>query len=97
MGDKEVFSIPQDDSDEQERERRIQEAFTSLRNKTGKPLSEEEERRIRNIHEAVASGDKKAAEEHLSTVRQESSWLYEELMKHPEISAILRELSIMGF
>ncbi len=97
MGDKEVFSIPPDENDEErERQARMLEAFNSLR-RSDKPLSEAEQARLQSLHEAIASGDKKTAEQHLASVRQESSWLYEELMKHPEISAILRELSIMGF
>jgi hypothetical protein len=95
MGDQEVFSN-QEERDS-ERKRRVQKAFDSLHKNVGEPLSKDDEERMLGIRHAVASGDRKKAEEHLSAVRQDSSWLYEELMKHPEISAIMRELSILGF
>ena len=55
-----------------------------------------DEERVLGIREAVVTGNREQAELHLTAVKEESSWLYEELMKHPEISAIMRELSIMG-
>ena len=99
MGDQEVFSDPEEEQsgDRAERERRIHKAFGSLGRTQGEPLSKRDEERVLGIRQALATGDKALAEKHLSDAKQESSWLYEELMKHPEISAIMRELSIMGF
>ncbi|SRR5581483_5194695 len=99
MSDQEVFSNPDENSedDQTERERRIREAFDSLHRSKGEPLSKRDEERVLGIRQALATGNKALAEKHLSDAKKESSWLYEELMKHPEISAIMRELSIMGF
>ena len=95
MGDQEVFSDHDEPKDE-EHAKRVSGAFGSLEKKLGPRFSEEEER-VLGIREAALRRDKAELERHLSAAKTESSWLYEELMKHPEISAIMRELSIMGF
>jgi hypothetical protein len=97
MADHEVFENKDDAKHKQEHERRVAEAFGSLHTTVGERASERDIERLRNIREAVVSGDRTRAKEHITATRTESSWLYEELMKHPEISLILRELSIMGF
>jgi hypothetical protein len=107
MGDKEVFSNPANGNGDShhkgaeremtERERRIREAFDSLKKDQGGKLNKVDEEHLHGIREAVIAGDHERAKEHLSIAKRESSWLYEELMKHPGISAIMRELSIMGF
>ncbi len=72
-------------------------AFDSWHKSLGDRVSKDDEERMLGIRNAVESGDREAAEKHLARTREESGWLYEELMKHPELSAIMRELSIMGF
>jgi hypothetical protein len=100
MSDQEVFSDPEEQNDDQskqaERQARINAAFGSLHKTLGERVNERDEKRMLGIREAALSGDSTSAKEHLTKVKQESSWLYEELMKHPEISAIMQELSIMG-
>ena len=100
MSDQEVFSDPEDQNGEKrkqvEREARIHAAFGSLHRTLGERVNEQDEQRVLGIREAAISGDRARAKEHLTKVKQESSWLYDELMKHPEISAIMQELSIMG-
>ena len=97
MGDKEVFSNPEDKREMTEREQRIREAFDSLKKNPGEKLSKREEEHLQSIRDAVVAGDHERAKKHLSLAKQESNWLYDELIKHPGISAIMRELSIMGF
>ena len=99
MGDNEVFSNPEESNGQQAdgHQERVHSAFGSLQETLAERTSKAEEERVLGIREAIATGDKAKAEEHLTAVKQESSWLYEELMKHPGISAIFRELSIMGF
>jgi hypothetical protein len=94
MGDQDVFSTSEERNEHQ---RRVHEAFDSLHKNVGEPLSKEDEERMLGIRHAVASGDREKAKEHLTTTKEHSSWLYDELMKHPEISSIIRELSILGF
>jgi hypothetical protein len=80
-----------------DRSHQVRSAFDSWHKSLGDRVSKEDEERMLGIREAVESGDRVAAEKHLARAREESGWLYEELMKHPEVSAIMRELSIMGF
>ncbi len=94
MGDKEVFSNPEED--QSGHAERVTGAFGSLEQKLG-PRFTEEEQRVRGLREAALRRDRREVERHLASAKKESSWLYDELMKHPEVSAIMRELSIMGF
>jgi hypothetical protein len=86
-----VPSIEPDDSDQ------FSKAIGVWRETHGDKMSKEDEVRILGIRDAVNAKDKQKVEEHLKATKTESNWLYEELMKHPEISSILTELSIMGF
>ena len=95
MGDQEVFS-DHDEKKNDEHAERVSGAFGSLEEKLGERFTKEEQR-VLEIREAALHRDKAELERHLAATKTESSWLYEELMKHPEISAIMRELSIMGF
>jgi hypothetical protein len=99
MGDKELYSNPEEGNAQSSEghEQRVREAFGSLHQSLGERASKRDEERVLGIRDAVATGNRAQAEEHLTAVKTESSWLYDELMKHPEISGILRELSIMGF
>ncbi|MDP4200936.1 MAG: hypothetical protein Q8922_11575 [Bacteroidota bacterium] len=101
MSDQEVFEN-QDDAKRREpahvdeQRERILGAFGALHEQIGRRISHQDVERVGDLREALLSGDRQRAAQHLETAKSESSWLYEELMKHPEISAILRELSIMG-
>ena len=96
MSDNEETLMPTNDSNHAAQDERIDNAFGSLQQSIGARASKADEARVSGIREAIAAGNNRQAQEHLTAVQQESSWLYEELMKHPEISAILQELSIMG-
>jgi hypothetical protein len=96
MSDQEIVSNT-DDKGQGHREAKIKKAFGSLKRSDDEPLSKQEEERVLGIREAVTNRDRAKVEEHLASAKTESNWLYEELIKHPDISAILQELSIMGF
>ena len=94
MNDKKEFSTEEHhDNDHAER---VNGAFGSLEKKLGDRFSKEADR-VQKIREAALKRDRASVEKHLADTKHESNWLYEELAKHPGISAILRELSIMGF
>jgi len=93
MSDQEVFSNPDEN---REHAKRVSGAFGSLEKKLGERFTEGEQR-VLGIREAALRRDRAEVEKHLEAAKNETGWLYEELMKHPEISAIMRELSIMGF
>lgn len=95
---------PQDNSQDENRaskrpidQAHISRTFESWRESIDKPISKDDETRMLGIRDAAARGDAEETRRHLESTKTESNWLYEEMMKHPEISAIFRELSIMGF
>ncbi len=95
MSDQELLPN-QDDNTDHEHANRVTGAFGSLEQILGPRLTEEAQR-VQDIREAALKRDRAGVEKHLTAAKHESNWLYEELMKHPAISAIMRELSIMGF
>jgi len=102
MGDQEVFEN-KDDAERGRSERseadkeRILGAFGSLHETIGERATSLDVERVTRLREALLTGDRTQVQEHLATTKTESGWLYDELMKHPGVTAILRELSIMGF
>jgi hypothetical protein len=76
---------------------RFSNALNELRQSHSDKVSKDDEERMLGIRDAVQAKDRKKVEDHLQATKEQSNWLYEELMKHPEISSIFRELSIMGF
>ncbi len=83
--------------DEMGHRERVRAAFESWQREHAEHLSQEDEFHMLGIREAIEEQDVDRAQEHISKIKGQSSWLFEELMKHPEISAIIRELSILGF
>jgi hypothetical protein len=81
---------------DQEHHERVSGAFSALEQDLGVRAAEEA-KRLQDLREATLKRDRASVEKHLSLAKRESNWLYEELMKHPMISSIMRELSIMGF
>jgi len=76
---------------------RFSKALNQVRKSHADKVSKNDEERMLGIRDAVQAKDRKKVEDHLQATKEQSNWLYEELMKHPEISSIFRELSIMGF
>ncbi len=83
--------------DDMARRERVRAAFESWQRLHGGELSEEDEFHMLGIQEAIEDQDADRAHAHIRHLQKQSSWLYEELMKHPELSAVIRELSILGF
>jgi hypothetical protein len=75
----------------------VRKAFDAMHQSVSDKVSEAEKAHLIAIKEAAAAQDNEKLQGHLDRTKTESSWLYEELMKHPEVSSILRELAIMGF
>lgn len=76
---------------------RVHQSFEQWRSSVKDRIKPEEEEHVQGIRDAVVVKDKEKIQGHLETTRSGSSWINEELMKHPEISAIMRELAILGF
>jgi hypothetical protein len=60
-------------------------------------LSDEDSERVQKLSDAANNGDSELVKQHLEDTKEHSNWLYTELMKHPAITEIMQELSIMGF
>lgn len=74
---------------------RFHTSFDTWHKSAGSRMSQEEEERVLGIREAVIKNPE-LAKRYLEETRDKSSWIYQELMEHPEISAIFRELAIWG-
>lgn len=83
---------PRDD----EHYERVRTSFTEWRGSVKDRIQPHEEEHIDEIQEAVLIRDTERARARLEMTKSESSWLYEELMKHPNISTFIRELAIFG-
>ena len=59
-------------------------------------IQPDDDERLNEIQDAVMVKDFERARQQLEATKANSSWLYEELMKHPTISAYIRELAIFG-
>lgn len=76
---------------------RVHKSFEEWRTNVKGRLTPEDEQRVLGIRDAVVVRDSERAKEHLLNAKDSNNWIYEELMKHPEISALMRELAILGF
>jgi hypothetical protein len=75
---------------------RVRSSFNEWRGSVRDRLQPHEEEHLDNLQEAVLIRDTERARHHLEMTKANSGWLYEELMKHPNISAFIRELAIFG-
>lgn len=74
---------------------RFHKSFDLWHKSAGDRMSREEEARVLGIRDSLLK-DPAEAKRYLAETKEHSSWIYEELMAHPEISAIFRELAIWG-
>ena len=72
-------------------------AFDEVRRDLEGRLGEEERAAVERLRDAAVGGDAGRAREELATVRERHGWLYEELVKHPSLAAIIDELALWGF
>jgi hypothetical protein len=75
---------------------RVRSSFSEWRGSVRDRLQPHDEEHIDSLQEAVLIRDSERARHHLEMTKANSGWLYEELMKHPNISAFIRELAIFG-
>jgi hypothetical protein len=75
---------------------RVRSSFSEWRGSVRDRLQPHEEEHLDNLQEAVLIRDTERARHHLEMTKANSGWLYEELMRHPNISAFIRELAIFG-
>jgi hypothetical protein len=75
---------------------RVRSSFSEWRESMRDRMQPHDEEHIKEIEEAVLVRDSERARKQLEASRETSGWLQEELMKHPTISAFMRELAIFG-
>ena len=76
---------------------KVHEAFAAVRRDLDGRLGVEEQAAVERLRDAAAGGDALRAREEMATVRERHGWLYEELVKHPGLAAVIDELALWGF
>jgi hypothetical protein len=78
---------------EQEHHERVSGVFRTIEQKFGKTFNDEENR----VLEAIVRRDPDGVQRVIDDINAGENWYEEEFIKHPQIAAMIRELSIMGF
>ena len=76
---------------------KVHEAFDAVRRDHDERLGVEERAAVERLRDAAVDGDAARAREELAAVRERHGWLYEELVKHPSLAAVIDELALWGF
>jgi hypothetical protein len=76
---------------------KVHEAFDAVRRDLDGRLGIEEQAAVARLREAAADGDAVRAREEMASVKERHGWLYEELVKHPSLAAVIDELALWGF
>ncbi|MBK9089101.1 MAG: hypothetical protein IPL90_08690 [Holophagales bacterium] len=76
---------------------RVNEAFDAVRRDLDERLGVEERAAVERLRDAAAGGDAVRAREAMASVKEQHGWLYEELVKHPSLAAVIDELALWGF
>lgn len=80
-----------------EKEGKVHEAFDAVRRDLDDRLGVEERAAVERLRDAAVDGDAERAREELASVKERHGWLYEELVKHPSLAAVVDELALWGF
>ncbi len=80
-----------------EKNDKVHEAFDAVRRDLDERLGVEERAAVERLRDAAVDGDAARAREELASVKERHGWLYEELVKHPSLAAVIDELALWGF
>ena len=80
-----------------DKEGKVHEAFDAVRRDLDDRLGIEERAAVERLRDAAVDGDAARAREELASVKERHGWLYEELVKHPSLAAVIDELALWGF
>ncbi len=83
--------------EKKEQDDKVHEAFDAVRRDLDGRLGVDERAAVERLREAAVDGDAARAREELASVRERHGWLYEELVKHPSLAAVIDELALWGF
>lgn len=76
---------------------KVHEAFDAVRRDLDERLGADERAAVERLRDAAADGDADRAREEMASVKERHGWLYEELVKHPNLAALIDELALWGF
>ena len=85
------------DTNSEDHEKRVREAFDSLDRDVGARLDEKARRSVEGLRSAASSRNAEGLRSGLTDVREQHGWLYRELAEHPDVSNLLNELALWGF
>jgi hypothetical protein len=86
-----------DEKDDAKGSAKVHEAFDAVRRDLDERLGADERAAVERLRDATAGGDAGRAREELASVKERHGWLYEELVKHPSLAALIDELALWGF
>jgi hypothetical protein len=76
---------------------KVHEAFDAVRRDLDERLGADERAAVERLRDAAADGDADRAREEMASVKERHGWLYEELVKHPNLATLIDELALWGF
>jgi hypothetical protein len=84
--------VPPDDAHEE----RVRDAFDDLGARLGDRATPEARASVENLRAATLEKDATRLREHLDDMKKRHGWLWEELIAHPRVAALVNELALMG-
>jgi len=75
---------------------RVRGAFDSFSERLHGKLDDETRESVEKLRQAASEKDADTLRRRLTEVRDRHSWLYRELVEHPEIASLLDELALLG-
>ncbi|HEX5855080.1 MAG TPA: hypothetical protein VFZ57_05625 [Thermoanaerobaculia bacterium] len=84
--------VPPDEAHEE----RVRTAFDDLGARLGDRATPEARASVENLRAATLEKDAARLREHLDDMKQRHGWLWEELIAHPRVAALVNELALMG-
>ena len=84
--------VPPDDAHKE----RVRAAFDDLGARLGDRVTPEARASVENLRAAALERDAPRLREHLDDMKARYGWLWEELIAHPRVAALVNELALMG-
>lgn len=84
--------VPPDEAHEE----RVRAAFDDLGARLGDRATPEARASVENLRAATLEKDAPRLREHIDEMKERHGWLWEELIAHPRVAALVNELALMG-
>lgn len=86
-----------DETEDGKQGAKVHDAFDAVRRDLDGRLGADEQAAVERLRDAAAGGDATRVREEMASVKERHGWLYEELVKHPSLAAVIDELALWGF